>query len=92
MCFTPLFDKQIDNGIALYTDTDYGLAVRTSNTTLTDLTSVNNYLSSNPMIVYYPLKTPTTTEITYQPLIDQLNELEKAQSKENQTNISQVNQ
>lgn len=41
--------------------------------------------------VYYVLATPTNTEITYEPLITQLNLLEQAQSKENQTNISQVN-
>lgn len=46
---------------------------------------------TNNMPIYYALETPTNTEITYQPLIDQLNELKKAQSKENQTNISQVN-
>ena len=36
------------------------------------------------------LATPTNTEITYRPLIDQLNLLEKAMSKDGQTNISQV--
>lgn len=45
----------------------------------------------NGAILYYVLPTSTNTEITYQPLIDQLNELEKAISYEEQTNISQVN-
>ena len=49
------------------------------------------WLSTHNIIVYYALKEPTITEITYQPLIDQLNELEKATSKKNQTNINQVN-
>ena len=49
------------------------------------------WLSNNSTTVYYVYATPTTTEITYQPLIDQLNELEKAMSKDGQTNISQVN-
>ena len=40
---------------------------------------------------YYPLATPTNTEITYQPLINQLNAIENAMSKKGQTNISQVN-
>ena len=66
--------------------------LRINKTTLgTTDTEVNTYLGSNNIILYYPLQTPTNTEITYQPLIDQLNLLEKAQSKENQTNISQVN-
>ena len=39
----------------------------------------------------YVLATSTNTEITYQPLIDQLNNLEKAMSYNGQTNISQVN-
>ena len=49
------------------------------------------WLGTNLPIVYYSLATPTNTEITYQPLIDQLNLLEKAMSKDGQTNISQVN-
>lgn len=49
------------------------------------------WLSSNNIILYYILATPTSTEITYQPLIDQLNALELALSKNGQTNISQVN-
>lgn len=53
--------------------------------------ALKTWLSTHNTEVYYILATPTNTEITYQPLIDQLNELEKAQSKENQTNISQVN-
>ena len=56
-----------------------------------NLAGFKEWLSSNNTEVYYVLATPTNTEITYQPLIDQLNELEKAQSKDNQTNISQVN-
>ena len=55
----------------------------------TGITAIQNAL--NGSYIYYPLATPTTTEITYQPLIDQLNLLEKAMSKDSQTNISQVN-
>ena len=57
-------------------------------------TSIDNFktwLASNNLTCYYIYATPTITEITYQPLIDQLNELEKAMSKDGQTNISQVN-
>ena len=55
------------------------------------MATFKTFLSANNITFYYILATPTNTEITYQPLIDQLNELEKATSKENQTNISQVN-
>ena len=54
------------------------------------LESFKTWLSTNNPFVYYVLATPTNTEITYQPLIDQLNLLEKAMSKDGQTNISQV--
>jgi len=40
---------------------------------------------------YFPISPTTDTEITYQPLIEQLNNLEKAMSYNGQTNISQVN-
>lgn len=49
------------------------------------------WLSTHNVVVYYVLATPTNTEVTYEPLIDQLNLLEKAMSKNGQTNISQVN-
>ena len=49
------------------------------------------WLTSNNVILYYILATPTNTEITYTPLIEQLNTLEQAQSKEGTTNINQVN-
>ena len=57
----------------------------------TSVEDFKTWLASNNTIVYYVLATPTNTEITYQPLIDQLNALEQAKSKENQTNISQIN-
>lgn len=57
----------------------------------TTIEAFKAWLGTNNVPVYYVYATPTNTEITYQPLIDQLNLLEQAQSKENQTNISQVN-
>jgi len=42
-------------------------------------------------IIYYPLATPTTNEITDTTLIEQLNNIENATSYDNQTNISQTN-
>lgn len=56
-----------------------------------DQSTYITWLRTNKPIFYYLLATPTITEITYQPLIDQLNLLEKAMSKDGQTNISQVN-
>ena len=54
-------------------------------------TTFKTWLSSNNVTLYYILATPTSTQITYQPLINQLNAIEKAMSKKGQTNISQVN-
>ena len=62
--------------------------------TFNDYTSISDFttwLSTHNLSVKYVLQTPTTEEITYQSLIDQLNLLEKAMSKDSQTNISQVN-
>lgn len=50
-----------------------------------------NWLETHNIITYFPLATPTATEITDTTLINQLNNLEKAISYENQTNISQEN-
>ena len=48
-------------------------------------------LVSKNAIVYYVLATPTYTEITDSTLLSQLNALEGANSYDNQTNVSQVN-
>ena len=61
------------------------------NTDYTEVADFKTWLSTHNVTLNYQLATPTNTEITYQPLIDQLNLLEKAMSKEGQTNISQVN-
>lgn len=60
-------------------------------TTFPTLTDLKTWLGTHNVNLYYALDTPTNTEITYQPLIDQLNAIEKAMSKDGQTNISQVN-
>ena len=89
--FDDLFQKTKDNGIALYTNTDYSVAVRTSDTTLTTTSAINTYLSSNPMTVYYPLVTPEYLPITGT-LAEQLETIYKDLTAEaEQTNISQVN-
>lgn len=76
---------------------DYGISYRGTNGYLIrnkDITSINNFkvwLSTHNTSIYYILETPTNTEITYTPLIEQLNTLEEAQSYEGTTNINQVN-
>ena len=60
----------------------------------TDYTTVNTFktwLNTHNTTVYYILSTSTNTEITDTTLINQLEELYIAKSKENQTNISQIN-
>ena len=52
---------------------------------------VQTWLSTHNTIVYYVLATATDTEITYTPLINQLNAILEAQSKSGTTNITQVN-
>ena len=58
---------------------------------ISTLADFKTFLSNTNLILYYVYATPTNTELTYQPLIDQLNLLEKAISYDSQTNISQVN-
>ena len=77
----------------------YNLRLRIPATYLSDISTVQNakasfitWLSSNPITVYFPLATPTITEITDTTLIEQLDNLEKAYSYDTQTNISQTNQ
>ena len=65
--------------------------VSSSSTAAQKVNAFKQWLSSNNVTLYYILATPTITELTYQPLIDQLNLLEKSMSKDRQTNISQVN-
>ena len=89
--FTGTYFNNRDNILnSIYTgNNDSSIRILTNVESTT--TNFKNWLSTHNTNVYYILATPTTTEITDTTLIDQLNELEKAQSKENQTNISQVN-
>ena len=70
-------------------DTNIWIYISSSDFTSAD--DFKTWVSTHNTIVYFVLETPTNTEITYQPLIDQLNLLEKSMSKDGQTNISQVN-
>jgi len=51
-----------------------------------------NWLSSNNVSVYYPLATPTETEITNTTLISQLEAISKAKSVKDKTYITQTNE
>ena len=55
------------------------------------LENFKTWLSTHNTEVYYPLATPTTTEITDSTLISQLEALNGAKSYNPQTNISQEN-
>ena len=77
------------NPDATYGYNNIGFGISTD--IVNDIDTFKTWVSSNNIVFHYLLATPTNTEITYQPLIDQLNLLEKAMSKDGQTNISQVN-
>ena len=62
-----------------------------SYTSSSDLTNFTTMLTNTNAILEYPLATPTTTEITYTPLIEQLESIKNAMSKEGTTNVNQVN-
>lgn len=57
----------------------------------TSVSTLNSDLSTNNVVIYYALATPTNTLITDYELINQLNELEKAKGYDNTTNIIQAN-
>lgn len=57
-----LFNDDI-SGIGCYSDTQLGLVVRTNDTTLTNATAINNYLSQNPIEVCYELATPIVIDV-----------------------------
>ncbi len=61
-------------------------------TITTDFISTTGELTTGATIYYKnPTENPSGIEITYTPLIEQLNTLEQAQSKEGTTNLTQVN-
>ena len=60
------------------------------NTTLTSLNEYRTWLSNNEVIMETPLSTPTYTQITGT-LAEELEAVYNAQSKDGQTNISQIN-
>lgn len=68
---------------------DYQIQIR--NTSYASLSAFTTMLGTSNLIAYYILATPTNTEITYTPLIEQLESIKNAMSKEGTTNVNQVN-
>ena len=56
-----------------------------------NLNTFKTWLANNNTYFYYLLTTPTNTEITYTPLIEQLESIKNAMSKAGTTNVNQVN-
>lgn len=67
------------------------IRVKTSDLTSYSDTALKTWLSTNNIKTYYVLSTTTDIAITYTPLINQLNAILEAQSKNGTTNITQVN-
>ena len=71
--YADLYNKSVDNGIATFNGSSYGIVIRAADTSLTSASAINAWLSTHPTTVYYALATPTTTEITDSTLLSQLN-------------------
>lgn len=82
--YTHIYSGDVDYGIAIAGSTNR-LAIR--NKDCADKTAFLAWLASNPTTVYYALATPTTTEITDQTLIDQLEALASATLNQGVNNI-----
>lgn len=74
-----------------YLSQNAGYKVMFRNLNIDNVTDLQAWLSTHNVINYYPLATPTETQITDTTLISQLNAIEKAVSYDTQTNISQEN-
>ena len=82
-------------------NTQIGFNILSNGTSLTNIrvrygtedttTNYKKWLSTNNVIVYSPLATPTNTEITDTTLLEQLEAIKNAVSYRGQTNITQTN-
>lgn len=68
-------------------DSGVGIGIRIDKNIASTLADFKTWLSTHNTIVYYPLATPTTTEITDTTLIGQLEAISKQLSYKGQTNI-----
>jgi hypothetical protein len=94
-----IFNPVINNVTSTIANGEYALQhgvtatgrIFLKNTNISSVASFKTWLSTHNVSVYYIEATPTNTEITDTTLINQLEEFYQAQSKNNQTNISQIN-
>jgi len=77
------------NGTARYTSNQLYIKILTS--IASDVNALKTWLGNNNIIMYGILATPTNTEITDTTLIEQLEAIYNAKSKNGETNINQVN-
>lgn len=77
---------QIPNNSFKFITNQKQLIIR--DTRFTELSNFKAELATNNLTAYYPLATPTSTEITDTTLIEQLDAISNALSYEEQTNIS----
>ena len=80
----PAFDGAI---VSIGSGGNYKTRFGVPNSVATDATTWTTWLSTHPTTVYYALATPTTTEITNQTLIDQLEALAGADLNQGVNNI-----
>lgn len=80
MIYTNYFTYSLDTNNIGITFMTSGAIYLYPESTITTITDFQTWLSTHNTIVYYVLATPTNIEITYQPLIDQLNALYNATS------------
>ena len=74
-CITPTQSDAYNIGLSKLNDTSIMVNFSLSDTSFDTLQKFTNWLSTHNTEVYYILATPTNTEITYEPLIEQLNAL-----------------
>lgn len=92
--FYPYGGYKNDSGMStatdktLYRDGSTSTVIKVKDTSYTDARTFKTAMSG--ALLYYPLATPTNTEITDTTLINQLNNIEKAYSYDGTTNILQV--
>ena len=97
LCMTSMFNyvsfnNRADGNYNIYSQNGT-ISLRTGDNTSIDWSTLENakqWVTDNDTIVYYVLATPTSEGIPSN-LINQLEEIYIAKSKENQTNISQIN-
>ena len=81
-----------DSGFGLFGGGTLALSVpRSIAPSGSENTSFATWLENHQTYYWYKLATPTNTEITYQPLIEQLESIKNAMSKAGTTNVNQVN-